>query len=97
MSPPDIKSAEQITEWLREIVRSARHSPLQKTLVLLALLSFAAAWLVRGDQAKQFGSYWLKDDWQRISESASLILGVRGQGRKCAGLKSWSDEPGLST
>jgi transcriptional regulator with XRE-family HTH domain len=75
---PDIKSAEQITAWLREIVRSVRHSSLQKNLVLFALLSFAAAWLVRGDQAKQFGSYWLKDYWQRISESASLALLVIG-------------------
>jgi hypothetical protein len=46
--------------------------------VLLALASFATAWLVRGDQAKQFGSYWLKDDWQRFSESASLVLFIIG-------------------
>jgi hypothetical protein len=71
---PDTKNAEQVTAWLREIVRSLRHSSLRASLVLFALLSFAAAWLVRGDQAKSFGSYWLKDDWQRFSESASLIL-----------------------
>ena len=71
---PDMKNAEQVTAWLREIVRSLRHSSLHASLVLFALLSFAAAWLVRGDQVKEFGSFWLKDDWQRFSESASLLL-----------------------
>jgi hypothetical protein len=75
---PDIENAEKVTAWLREIVRSLRHSSLHASPVLFALLSFAAAWLVRSDQAKQFGSYWLKDDWQRFSESASLLLFVVG-------------------
>jgi len=75
---PYIKSAEEVTAWLRETVRSLRHSSLHASLVLFALLSFTAAWLVRGDQAKQIGSYWLNGDWQRFSESASLILFVIG-------------------
>jgi hypothetical protein len=44
-------------------------------LVPLALLIWAVAWLVRGDQAREVAAiFGLKNNWQRISDFASAIL-----------------------
>jgi hypothetical protein len=76
MDLPDITFANDLTARLRAIVRYLRHSPKPPRLVFAALTAAGVAFLVRSDQAKQFGESIFKGDWQNISGYTSSALFV---------------------
>jgi hypothetical protein len=71
-----IKSAKDVAARIREIVRYLRHSSKATSLVLIALLTSGAAFLIEADQARLFGGFIFKDDWQKISGYTSSALFV---------------------
>jgi hypothetical protein len=73
---PDITFANDLTVRLRVIIRYLRHSPREPSLVFAALMAAGVAFLVQGNQAKQFGELIFKDNWRNISGYTSLALFV---------------------
>jgi hypothetical protein len=77
LSLPDIKTANDVTARIREIVRYLRHSSKETALVFTALFAGVLAfWLLQFDGSKQFPEFISKENWQKFSNYASLALFV---------------------
>jgi hypothetical protein len=71
---PDIKTAEDVTARIRQVIGYLRYSPKETGLVFAALVAAALGWVVRSDQAKQVGEVIFRDHWPKITGLTSVAL-----------------------
>jgi hypothetical protein len=75
---PDIKTAEDVTGRIRQVIGYLRYSPKETSLVFAALAAAGIGWLVRSDPAKLVGEVIFGDHGPKITITSVALWGLAG-------------------